>query len=468
MTDTTPKTMFQKIWDAHLIEKGENGDDLLYVDLHLCHEVTSPQAFEGLRLADRQVRRPSRTFAVQDHCIPTIDRQLPISDPVAKLQVETLQKNCRQFGIRLYDIHDPNQGVIHVVAPEQGHIHPGMTVVCGDSHTATHGAFGTIAFGIGTSEVEHVFATQTIRQKMPKLFRIHGDNQLPAGCSAKDLILSIIGQLTISGGTGCAVEFTGQPFVQLSMEGRMTVCNMAIEMGARSGLIAPDQKTFDYILGKDYAPDRNFWDTALKMWKKLPSDTEAVFDRIWTFDASKVEPMVTWGTNPGQSAPISGKIPELDSFTNPADREAAAAALKYMNLEAGTAIKDIKINKVFIGSCTNGRIEDLRAAAEVVKGKRLAKGVRGIVVPGSTPVKRQAESEGLNRVFISAGLEWRDAGCSMCLGMNSDLLNRGDHCASTSNRNFEGRQGKGSCTHLVSPAMAAAAGIAGHFVDVRE
>jgi 3-isopropylmalate/(R)-2-methylmalate dehydratase large subunit len=467
-----PKTMFRKIWDTHLVhhdvaESGENGNDLLYVDLHLCHEVTSPQAFEGLRLAHRNVRQPNKTFAVQDHCIPTTDRTQPIADPIAKTQIETLQKNCREFNIKLYDILDPNQGVIHVVAPERGLVHPGMTVVSGDSHTATHGAFGSIAFGIGTSEVEHVFATQTLWQKFPKTFRIHGENSLPKGCSAKDLILSIISQLTVSGGTGFAVEFTGLPFTELSMEGRMTVCNMAIEMGARCGMIAPDEKTFDYLLGRDYAPDRNFWDTALKHWKQLPSDSGALFDKTWTFDASKVEPMVTWGTNPGQAAPISGKIPDLDSFRNETDRKTAEAALKYMNLKPGTPITEIKIQRVFIGSCTNGRIEDIRAAAEVVKGKKMAAGVQGLVVPGSGSVKREAELEGLDKIFIAAGLEWRESGCSMCLGMNPDQLKPQEHCASTSNRNFEGRQGKDSCTHLVSPAMAAAAAIAGHFVDVR-
>ncbi|MDR3232671.1 MAG: 3-isopropylmalate dehydratase large subunit [Planctomycetaceae bacterium] len=461
------KTIFQKIWDSHIVEHGENGgDDLLYVDLHLCHEVTTPQAFEGLRSAGRTVRRPNKTLAIQDHCIPTMDRDKPIADPVAKQQIETLEKNCRDFGIQLYGIDDPKQGVIHVVFPEQGYVHPGMIVVCGDSHTATHGAFGTIAFGIGTSEVEHVLATQTIRQKMPKLFRIHGENLLPKGCTAKDLILYIIGQLSVSGGAGFAVEFTGEAFTALTMEGRMTVCNMAIEFGARSGIIAPDQTTFDYLLGKNFAPDRNFWDTAVKHWTTLPSSTDAVYDKTWTFDASKIEPMITWGTNPGQVAPISGKIPELDSFTDAALRQAAESALKYMDLHPGTAIADIPVQRVFIGSCTNGRIEDLRSAAAVLDGKHLAKGVGGLVVPGSGLVKRQAELEGLDKIFKSAGLEWRDAGCSMCLGMNSDLLNAGERCASTSNRNFEGRQGRGSRTHLVSPAEAAAAGVAGHFVSI--
>jgi 3-isopropylmalate/(R)-2-methylmalate dehydratase large subunit len=467
MSDSISKTMFQKIWDSHVVDPVEDDVDLLYVDLHLCHEVTSPQAFEGLRTAKRTVRRPSKTFAVQDHCVPTIDRNLPIADPTAKTQIETLRKNCRLTGIKLYDVLDPHQGVVHVFAPDLGLVHPGMTIVCGDSHTVTHGAFGAIAFGIGTSEVEHVLATQTIRQKKPKTFRIHGENALPPGCSAKDLILYIIGQLSVSGGAGYAVEFTGQPFTDLSMEGRMTVCNMAIEMGARFGMIAPDKKTQDYIMGRNYAPDRNFWATAVKLWEELPSDPGAVYDKTWTFDAAKVTPMVTWGTQPGQSAPITGKIPELDSYKDANERKAAESALKYMNLQPGTPMSDIKIQRVFIGSCTNGRLEDLRSAAAVVKGKRLASGVRGMVVPGSGLVKRQAVAEGLHHVFVSAGFDWREPGCSMCLGMNADLLKPGEHCAATTNRNFEGRQGKDGRTHLVSPEMAAAAGVAGRFVDVR-
>ncbi len=472
MSDTAPssalQTMFRKIWDAHVVDQTDDGNTLLYIDLQLVHEVTSPQAFEGLRLSGRSVRRPNKTFAVQDHNIPTTDRTLPIVDPVAKKQIEALQKNCAEFGIRLFDILDPNQGVVHVVGPERGLTQPGMTIVCGDSHTATHGAFGALAFGIGTSEVEHVLATQTLWQKMPKTFRIHGNGSLPKDCTAKDLILYIIGQLSTSGGSGYAVEFTGQPFVELSMEGRMTVSNMAIEMGARAGMIAPDQKTFEYILGKEFAPDRNFWDTAVTNWNKLPSDPGATYDKEWTFDAAKVEPMVSWGTNPAQVAPITGAIPTLDSFADENDRKMAEAALKYMDLKPGTPIRDIKIQRVWIGSCTNGRIEDLRAAAEVVKGKRIAEGVQGMVVPGSGPVKRQAEGEGLDRIFQSAGFEWREPGCSMCLAMNPDQLKPGEHCASTSNRNFEGRQGKDGRTHLVSPAMAAAAAITGHFVDLRE
>ncbi len=467
-SQTQPQTMFRKIWDAHVIDQNADGNTLLYIDLQLVHEVTSPQAFEGLRLAGRQVRKPNKTFAVQDHNVPTTDRSLPITDPVSRKQIETLQENCREFGVRLFDIHDPNQGVVHVVGPERGLTQPGMTVVCGDSHTATHGAFGALAFGIGTSEVEHVLATQTLWQKMPKTFRIHGNGSLPKNCSAKDLILYIIGQLSTSGGAGYVVEFTGQPFVELSMEGRLTVSNMAIEMGARAGLIAPDDKTFEYLLGKEFAPDRNFWDTAVKNWRKLPSDPGAIYDHEWTFDASKVEPMVSWGTNPAQVAPITGSIPTLDSMSDENDRKMAEAALKYMDLKPGTPMREIKIQRAWIGSCTNGRIEDLRAAAEVVRGKRIAEGVQGMVVPGSGPVKRQAEGEGLDKIFTAAGFEWREPGCSMCLAMNPDQLKPGEHCASTSNRNFEGRQGKDGRTHLVSPAMAAAAAIAGHFVDVRE
>ena len=469
MSDTTTaKTMFRKIWDAHLVHQEPDGEAILYIDLHLVHEVTSPQAFESLRLAKRRIRRPSMTFAVLDHNVPTVDRMLPILDPIAKTQIETMQNNARRNGLKFYDIHDPNQGIVHVVGPERGLTWPGKTIVCGDSHTATHGAFGALAFGIGTSEVEHVLATQTLRQRMPKTFRIHGENTLSKGCTAKDLILYIIGRLSTAGGAGYAVEFTGQPFVQLSMEGRMTVCNMAIEMGARAGMIAPDQKTFDYLVGREYAPDRNFLDTALKNWKSLSSDPAATYDHAWTFDAAEVEPMVTWGTNPAQVVPITEKVPTLDFFKGADQRRTAEAALAYMDLKPGMAMTDITINRVFIGSCTNGRIEDLRAAAEVVRGKRVANGVRGMVVPGSGPVKREAEREGLHQLFISAGFEWREPGCSMCLAMNPDQLRPGDRCASTSNRNFEGRQGKGGRTHLVSPAMAAAAGIAGHFVDVRE
>ncbi len=459
--------MYEKIWDAHLVNQEEGQDAILYIDLQLVHEVTSPQAFEGLRLAGRKLRRSNKTFAVQDHNVPTTDRSLPIADEIAKTQIDLLRRNCKEFGIRLFDIGDPDQGVVHVVGPERGLTHPGMTIVCGDSHTATHGAFGALAFGIGTSEVEHVLATQTLRQKKSKTMRIQVDNVLPNGVSAKDLALYLIGRLTTAGGTGYVVEFTGPAFEELSMEGRMTVCNMAIEMGARAGMIAPDQKTFDYLLGREYAPDRNFWDTAVKLWKQLPSDPGAVYDRTETFDAASIEPQVTWGTNPAQVVGIGGNVPMPDSIANPDERKMAQAAIEYMGLKAGMPITDIGIDCVFIGSCTNGRIEDFRAAANVLKGKKIAPGVRGLAVPGSGPVKRQAEREGLDVIFKEAGFEWREPGCSMCLAMNPDQLKPGERCAATSNRNFEGRQGKGGRTHLVSPAMAAAAAVAGHFADVR-
>ena len=468
MTDTnSPKTMYEKIWNNHLVCQEPGQDAILYIDLQLVHEVTSPQAFEGLRLAGRKVRRPNKTFAVQDHNVPTTDRSLPIADEISKKQIDLLRSNCKEAGIRLFDIDDSDQGVVHVVGPEHGLTQPGMTIVCGDSHTATHGAFGALAFGIGTSEVEHVLATQTLRQKKSKTMRIHAKNVLQTGVSAKDLILYIIGKLTTAGGAGYVVEFTGPAFENLSIEGRMTVCNMAIEMGARAGMIAPDQKTFEYVLGREYAPDRNFWDTAVKMWKQLPSDPDAEFDRTETFDAAAIEPQVTWGTNPAQVAGISGQVPLLDSITNPDEKKMALAAMEYMGIEQGMPITDIKIDRVFIGSCTNGRIEDLRAAAEIAKGKKMASTVQAMVVPGSGPVKRQAEREGLDVIFKNAGFEWREPGCSMCLAMNPDQLQPKERCAATSNRNFEGRQGKGGRTHLVSPAMAAAAAIAGHFVDVR-
>ncbi|MGL4943978.1 MAG: 3-isopropylmalate dehydratase large subunit [Thermoguttaceae bacterium] len=459
--------MFQKIWDHHIVRREESGEVLLYIDLQLCHEVTSPQAFEGLRLASRPVRKPRKTFAVQDHNVPTTDRKKPIQDEIARTQIETLRKNCKDFGVTLYDIDHPNQGVVHVVGPERGLTHPGMTIVCGDSHTATHGAFGALAFGIGTSEVEHVLATQTLRQRFPKLMQIRIDGLLGKGVTAKDLILYVIGQMTTAGGAGYAVEFTGEAIQSLSMEGRMTVCNMAIEMGARSGMIAPDQKTFDYLMGREYAPDRNFWDTSIKLWKQLPTDSGAIFDQEFVFSASVIAPQVTWGTTPSQVVSIDGRVPTIESFGTANDRQMAEAAIRYMGLTPGMPITDIKLDTVFIGSCTNGRIEDLRAAAAVVKGRRKADHVRALVVPGSKPVKRQAELEGLHQTFIAAGFEWREPGCSMCLAMNGDQLAPGERCAATSNRNFEGRMGRGGRTHLVSPAMAAAAGIAGHFVDVR-
>jgi 3-isopropylmalate/(R)-2-methylmalate dehydratase large subunit len=461
-----PRTMFEKIWDAHVVYEEPGQPAILYIDLHLVHEVTSPQAFEGLRRAGRRVRRPERTVATVDHNVPTTDRHLPIADPMARQQIETLRRNCREFGIRLYDIDDPQQGIVHVIGPELGLTQPGMTIVCGDSHTATHGAFGALAFGIGTSEVEHVLATQTLLQKKPKAMQIRVDGQLQPGVSAKDLILYIIGQITPSGGVGYAIEYTGSTIQALSMEGRMTVCNMSIEAGARAGMIAPDEKTFEYLRGRPFAP-KNF-EEAVARWRRLPSDPGAAFDRTVAFDASQIEPQVTWGTNLGQVCGISGRVPSPADFARPEDQKAAEAALAYMGLTPGTPITEIKVDVVFIGSCTNGRIEDLRAAAAVVRGHRVADGVLAMVVPGSGTVKRQAEAEGLDRIFLEAGFQWREPGCSMCLAMNPDRLQPGQRCAATTNRNFEGRQGPGGRTHLVSPAMAAAAAIRGRFVDVRQ
>jgi 3-isopropylmalate/(R)-2-methylmalate dehydratase large subunit len=461
-----PRTMFEKIWDAHVVYEEPGQPAILYIDLHLVHEVTSPQAFEGLRRAGRRVRRPERTVATVDHNVPTTDRHLPIADPMARQQIETLRRNCREFGIRLYDIDDPQQGIVHVIGPELGLTQPGMTIVCGDSHTATHGAFGALAFGIGTSEVEHVLATQTLLQKKPKAMQIRVDGELQPGVSAKDLILYIIGQITPSGGVGYAIEYTGSAIQALSMEGRMTVCNMSIEAGARAGMIAPDEKTFEYLRGRPFAP-KNF-EEAVARWRRLPSDPGAAFDRTVAFDASQIEPQVTWGTNLGQVCGISGRVPSPADFARPEDQKAAEAALAYMGLTPGTPITEIKVDVVFIGSCTNGRIEDLRAAAAVVRGHRVADGVLAMVVPGSGTVKRQAEAEGLDRIFLEAGFQWREPGCSMCLAMNPDRLQPGQRCAATTNRNFEGRQGPGGRTHLVSPAMAAAAAIRGRFVDVRQ
>lgn len=458
--------MFEKIWDDHVVHQEAGKQAILYIDLQLVHEVTSPQAFEGLRLAGRKVRRPERTVATVDHNVPTTDRSLPILDTISKQQIDTLRANCREFGIRLYDLTDQNQGVVHVIGPELGLTQPGMTIVCGDSHTATHGAFGALAFGIGTSEVEHVLATQTLLQYKPKTFEVRVDGRLPQGVTAKDLILYLIGQLTTQGGTGYCIEYTGEAIRHLSMEERMTVCNMSIEAGARAGLIAPDETTYRYLRGRQYAPAD--FDAAVDRWKCLPSDPGAAYDRVETFQAAAIEPQVTWGTNPGQVMGVNGEVPNPGEFDDETDRKAAAKALEYMGLMPGTMITSIPVDRVFIGSCTNGRIEDLRAAATVVRGYRVADGVQAMVVPGSGLVKRQAEAEGLDRIFRDAGLEWREAGCSMCLAMNPDKLEPGQRCAATSNRNFEGRQGKGGRTHLVSPAMAAAAAIAGHFVDIRE
>lgn len=457
--------MFEKIWDQHVVYQENVDQALLYIDLHLVHEVTSPQAFEGLRLAGRKVRRPELTLATQDHNVPTTDRRLPIVDPISRQQIETLRKNCRDFGVRLYDLGDAQQGIVHVIGPELGRTQPGMTIVCGDSHTSTHGAFGALAFGIGTSEVEHVLATQTLRQYKPKTLELRVDGRLAEGVTAKDLILYLIGRLTTSGGTGYVIEYTGQAFRDLSMEARMTVCNMSIEAGAKAGIIAPDQTTFDYLRGRAAAPAD--FAAAVERWKKLPTDPGATYDRVEIFRASDVTPQISWGTNPGQVISVDSPIPAPGDFPDPVDQQTAAAALAYMNLKPGTPITQVPIDRVFIGSCTNSRIEDLRAASRVVRGYKVADSVQAMVVPGSGIVKQQAEQEGLDRIFREAGFEWREAGCSMCLGMNPDILQPGQRCASTSNRNFEGRQGRGGRTHLVSPAMAAAAAIRGHFVDIR-
>jgi len=467
MSESKPtRTLLEKIWDDHVVHAEDGKQTILYIDLQLVHEVTSPQAFEGLRLAGRRVRRPERTVATVDHNVPTTDRSLPIVDPISKQQIDTLRENCRQFGIRLYDLDDERQGVVHVIGPELGLTQPGMTIVCGDSHTATHGAFGALAFGIGTSEVEHVLATQTLLQYKPKTMEIRVNGRLDFGVTAKDMILYLIGRLTTQGGTGYCLEYTGEAVRALTMEERMTVCNMSIEAGARAGLIAPDETTFEYLRGRPFAPDD--FDAAVARWKTLPSDEGARYDDRRVFEAADVQPQVTWGTNPGQVTDVGGRVPDPSQFADDVDRSAAAKALAYMGIEPGAPIVDLHVDRVFIGSCTNGRIEDLRAAAAVVRGHRVASGVDAMVVPGSGQVKRQAEAEGLDQVFIAAGLEWREPGCSMCLAMNPDKLEPGQRCAATSNRNFEGRQGRGGRTHLVSPAMAAAAAVAGHFVDVRQ
>ncbi|MBM3944801.1 MAG: 3-isopropylmalate dehydratase large subunit [SAR202 cluster bacterium] len=463
-----PKTMFEKIWDAHVVRQEAGQPAVLYVDLHLVHEVTSPQAFEGLRLAGRKVRRPDLTVATVDHNTPTWELSRPVTDPIAKQQLDTLAENCKEFGVALYDRFSPLQGIVHVIAPEQGHTQPGKVIVCGDSHTSTHGAFGAFALGIGTSEVEHVLATQTIRQTKPKTMEVHVDGPLPFGVTAKDLILAIIGQIGVSGGRGHVIEYTGEGVRQLSMEGRMTVCNMSIEGGARAGMIAPDDTTFDYMRGRPHVPQGRDFDRAVGEWRALATDKGAKFDDRVVVEAAKLEPFVTWGTNPGMVAPITGRVPDPASYTDAGDRQSAERALQYMALEPNMPMESIKIDRVFLGSCTNSRIEDLRAAATLVKGRKVNGKVYAMVVPGSAAVKKQAEEEGLDRVFTDAGFDWRVAGCSMCLGMNPDILKPGERCASTSNRNFEGRQGKGGRTHLVSPQMAAAAAIEGHFVDIRE
>ncbi|BCU82767.1 3-isopropylmalate dehydratase large subunit [Polycladomyces abyssicola] len=463
-----PRTLFEKVWDRHVIHQEPGKPALLYIDLHLIHEVTSPQAFEGLRLSGRKVRRPDLTVATMDHNVPTTDRSLPVTDPISAKQMETLAKNCQEFGISLYDLHSPQQGIVHVIGPELGLTLPGKTIVCGDSHTSTHGAFGALAFGIGTSEVEHVLATQCLPQAKPLTMEIHVKGKLQPGVTAKDLILAIIARIGTDGATGTVIEYTGEAIRALTMEERMTVCNMSIEAGARAGMIAPDETTFAYLKDKPLAPKGEEWERAVAEWKELRTDEGAVYDRRVEIDASTIAPQVTWGTSPGMGVDVTGTVPDPDSFPTETERKSARRALEYMGLKPGTPITDIRIDRVFIGSCTNSRIEDLRAAASVVKGKKVAPHVHAMVVPGSQQVKRQAEAEGLDKIFTEAGFEWREAGCSMCLAMNPDVLQPGERCASTSNRNFEGRQGRGGRTHLVSPMMAAAAAIAGHFVDIRE
>ena len=463
-----PKTMFEKIWDTHVVHEETGQPTLLYVDLHLVHEVTSAQAFDGLRMAGRKVRRPELTVATADHNTPTWDRSLPITDTIAKQQLEALSRNCEEFGVTLYDMHSPLQGIVHIIGPEQGYTQPGKVIVCGDSHTSTHGAFGAFATGIGTSEVEHVLTTQTLRQFKPKTMEIRVDGQLPRGVTAKDVILKIIGQIGVAGAAGHVIEYSGEAIRSLSMEGRMTVCNMTIEGGARAGMIAPDDTTFEYMRGRANVPQGDEFDAAAAEWRNLATDPGASFDTVLEIDAGTLEPFVTWGTNPGMVVPVTGRVPDPASMENAGDRESAERALEYMGLEPNTPVQEIDIDRVFLGSCTNARIEDLRAAADVIKGKKVSDHVYAMVVPGSYAVKMQAEAEGLDRIFDDAGFDWREAGCSMCLGMNPDILQPGERCASTSNRNFEGRQGKGGRTHLVSPQMAAAAAIAGHFVDIRE
>ena len=466
---STPRTLYDKIWDAHLVHEGEDGTCLLYVDAHLVHEVTSPQAFEGLRMAGRGVRRPGATIAVPDHNVPTTeDRLHEIKDEQSRIQVEALRKNARDFGIELYDVDDARQGIVHIIGPEQGITQPGMTIVCGDSHTATHGAFGALAHGIGTSEVEHVLATQTLIQSKSKNMKVEVTGALPVGVTAKDITLSIIGETGTSGGTGHVIEYCGEAIRALSMEGRMTVCNMAIEGGARAGLIAPDETTFAYLEGRPKAPKGGAWELAVDHWRTLRTDEGAHFDKVVTLDAAKIEPVVTWGTSPEDVLPISGAVPHPDSFASEAKRAAARRALEYMGLEPGTRLSEVPVDTVFIGSCTNARIEDLREVAKVMEGRRVKEGIRAMIVPGSGLVRAQAEEEGIARKLQEAGFEWRHAGCSMCLGMNPDQLKPGERCASTSNRNFEGRQGRGGRTHLLSPAMAAAAAITGRLTDVRD
>ena len=455
------KTLSDKVWDDHVVRSADGEPDLLYIDLHLVHEVTSPQAFDGLRLAGRTVRRPDLTIATEDHNTPTLNILAPIADPVSKLQVDTLRKNTDEFGVRRHSLGDLDQGVVHIIGPQLGLTQPGLTVVCGDSHTSTHGAFGALAFGIGTSEVEHVLATQTLQQARPKTMAVNVNGELPDGVTAKDIVLALIAKVGTGGGQRYVVEYRASTIRALSMEGRMTICNMSIEWGAKAGMMAPDETTFAYLLGRPHAPEGDDWDAAVAYWRTLRTDDDAVFDREVDIDASQLTPFVTWGTNPGQGVPLGGAVPAPDDFADPVDRSAAERALTYMDLRAGTPMREIRVDTVFLGSCTNGRIEDLRLAASVLKGKKIADGVRMLVVPGSARVRLQAEAEGLDKVFLAFGAEWRAAGCSMCLGMNPDQLAPGERSASTSNRNFEGRQGKGGRTHLVSPAVAAATAVRG-------
>src|SRR6266404_1640479 len=468
MAGAKPRTLFDKIWDSHLAHRQDDGTCLIYIDRHLVHEVISPQDFEGLRTAGRKVHRPHATLAVADHNVPTSDRSKGIVEEESRIQVETLEQNCRDFSVPYFKMDDPRQGIVHIIGPEQGFTQSGMTIVCGDSHTSTHGAFGALAFGIGTSEVEHVLATQTLIQRPAKNMRISIEGDLPVGVTAKDLILAIIGKIGTAGGTGYVIEYAGKAIRDLSMEGRMTICNMSIEAGARAGLIAPDETTFAYLKGRPMAPKAGAREQAVAYWKRLASEANASYDKEVTLLASEIVPQVTWGTSPQDVLPIDGRVPDPATIAEESKRESMDRALKYMGLSPGTPLKELTVNRVFIGSCTNGRIEDLRAAAAVAKGRKVAAGVQAMVVPGSGLVKHQAEEEGLDRIFLDAGFEWREPGCSMCLAMNADKLEPGERCASTSNRNFEGRQGRGGRTHLMSPAMAAAAAVSGHLADVRD
>mgnify|MGYP003321470254 CR=1 FL=1 len=461
------KTLFEKIWERHLVASLDVSTNLVFIDLHLVHEVTSPQAFDSLRIAGRSVKHPELTLATVDHGVPTSNRVLGIKDPLSKIQIDALENNCKEFGVTLFGINDPRQGIVHVIGPEQGITQPGMTIVCGDSHTATHGAFGALAFGIGTSEVEHVLATQTLAMEKPKTMKVEVVGKLSKGVGPKDLILGIIRKIGTGGGAGHVIEYVGDAIKEMSMENRMTICNMSIEGGARAGMIAPDETTFNYLKNRNYAPKNADWEDAISEWSELYSDPNASFDKTILIDASEIEPSVSWGTNPSQIIFVNDVIPNPDEFENESEKEAAARALDYMDLKPGQKINEILLDRVFIGSCTNGRIEDLRAAARIVEGNKVAENIEAMVVPGSTLVKKQAEEEGLDKIFIEAGFDWREAGCSMCLGMNPDILQPGERCASTSNRNYEGRQGAGGRTHLVSPIMAAAAALHGHFVDIR-